>query len=220
MSTVACGPLRRAVCAACLTLTVPLLVGCVPKAHALPGVPTPAVIPPLEIPAGHTRFVFDWTYEDPDIHASGDGAVRAAYPDSARVDLFVAGGLGGATAILVGGELRAPGPNAIRRVIPPPPLLWAALGRLAVPPAADTTARLDGDTLRVDIGRGSVWRVTIASGALRRLERIEDGRIVQSVIRADDRHVRYFDAPSRRSLELVVSAVDRNAEFDASIWSF
>ena len=212
--------MMRARVLACLTLAAPLVAGCIPKAHALPGVPTPAALPPIEIPAGHTRWVFDWKYEDPDIHASGDGAVRAAYPDSARLDLFVGGGMGGASAILIGDELRAPGPDALRRMIPPPPLLWAALGRLAVPPAADTTARLHGDTLRADIGRGKVWRVTIADGTLRRLERIDDGRIVQSVIRADDRHVRYFDAASRRSLELVITSVDANASFDASIWSF
>lgn len=196
------------------------MLACVPKAKPLTGVPAPASLPPIELPAGHTRFVFDWKYEDPDIHASGDGALRAAYPDSARLDLFVGGGLGGATAILIGDDLRAPGPNAIRRMIPPAPLLWAAVGRLAVPPAADTTARLDGDTLRVDIGRGNVWRVTIAGGSLRRLERIDDGRIVQSVIRADDRHVRYFEAASRRSLELVITSVDRTTGYDASIWSF
>jgi hypothetical protein len=105
-------------------------------------------------------------------------------------------------------------------MIPPAPLLWAALGRLAVPPAADTSARLDGDTLRVDIGRGNQWRVTIAGGALVRLERIDGGRIVQSVRRADDRHVRYYDATARRTLELTVTRVDRNADLDASIWSF
>ena len=212
--------MNRIFSAALLVLTAPVAAGCVPKAHALPGVPTRQALPPIEIPAGHTRWVFDWKYEDPDIHASGDGAVRAAYPDSARLDLFLGGGMGGATAVLVGDELRAPGPDALRRIIPPPPLLWAALGRLAVPPAADTTARLDGDTLRADIGRGNVWRVTVAGGSLRRLERINDGRIVQSVVRADDRHVRYFDAASRRSLELVITSVDSNADFDASIWSF
>lgn len=212
--------MNRAWVAACLTAMIPVVAGCVPKAHALPGVPTRQALPPIEIPAGHTRWVFDWKYEDPDIHASGDGAVRAAHPDSARVDLFLGGGMGGATAVLVGDELRAPGPDALRRMIPPPPLLWAALGRLAVPPAADTTARLDGDTLRADIGRGKVWRVTIAGGSLRRLERIDDGHIVQTLVRADDRHVRYFDAASRRSLELVITSVDSNADFDASIWSF
>jgi hypothetical protein len=205
---------------ASLALGAITCLACIPKARPLAGVPTAAKIPPIEIPAGHTRYVFNWKYEDADIHASGDGAIRAASPDSARLDLFVAGGFGGATAVLVGDDLRAPGPNAIRRMIPPAPLLWAALGRLAVPPAADTTARLDGDTLRVDIGRGNVWRIAVVGGVLARVERIDDGRVVQSVVRADARHVRYFDAAARRSLELEITSVDSNADFDASIWSF
>jgi hypothetical protein len=205
---------------ASLALGASTCLACIPKARPLAGVPTAAKIPPIEIPAGHTRYVFNWKYEDADIHAAGDGAIRAASPDSARLDLFVAGGFGGATAVLVGDDLRAPGPNAIRRMIPPAPLLWAALGRLAVPPAADTTARLDGDTLRVDIGRGNVWRIAVVGGVLARVERIDDGRVVQSVVRADARHVRYFDAAARRSLELEITSVDSNADFDASIWSF
>jgi len=206
-------PVRSLLC------IVLLGAACAPKAPPLVGAPAPAVVPRLELPAGHTRFVFDWRYEDPDIQARGEGALRAAAPDSARLDLFLAGGMGGAAAVLVGDELRAPGPEAVRRLVPPAPLLWAALGRLAVPPAADTVARLDGDTLRIDIGRGSVWRVTVAGGALRRLERIDDGRIVQSVRRADDQHVRYYDAGSRRTLDLTITGVDHTVGFDASIWS-
>lgn len=208
--------MRRLIRAATLML---LLVACVPKAPPLVGAPAPAVIPRLELPPGHTRFVFDWSYEDPDMQGRGEGAIRAAAPDSARLDLFLAGGLGGAVAVLIDDDLRAPGPEAVKRMVPPAPLLWAALGRLAVPPAADTVARQDGDTLRIDIGRGSVWRVTVAGGSLRRLERIDDGRIIQSVRRADDRHVRYYDASARRSLEFTITSVDQNVGFDASIWS-
>ena len=192
---------------------------CAPKAPPLRGVTARPALPELSILPAHSRLVFDWKYEDPDIHARGDGAARTAFPDSARVDLFLEGGLGTAVAVLIGDTLRAPGPDAVKRMIPPAPLLWAALGRLAVPPAADTSARLDGDTLRADIGRDKVWRVTIASGALVRLERIDGGRIVQSVRRADDNHVRYYDATARRSLELTITRVDRNADVDASIWS-
>jgi hypothetical protein len=165
-------------------------------------------------------MVFDWRYEDPDLQTRGEGALRTAAPDSARLDLFLEGGLGTAVAILIGDGVRAPGPNAVRKLIPPAPLLWAAMGRLAVPPAADTTARLDGDTLRVDIGRGDVWRLTVANGVLARLERIEGGRIIQSVRRADATHVRYYDANGRRSLELTVTRMDHNVELDSSIWSF
>lgn len=196
-----------------------VLLGCPPKAPPLTGVETRPALPSLEVPPGHTRFVFDWRYDDPDMRAGGEGAARSAYPDSTRVDFFLQGGVGSGAAVLIDQQLRAPGPAALRRLVPPPPLLWAALGRLAVPPAADTSARLDGDTLRVDIGRGDVWRVTIAGGVLVRLERIESGRIIQSLHRADDRRVRYYDAGARRSLELTVTRVDRNVEHDPSIWS-
>lgn len=193
---------------------------CAPKAPPLRGIETQPSVPALELPAGHTRIVFDWRYEDADLHTRGDGAVRTASPDSARLDLFLEGGLGTAVAILIGDNLRAPGPDAVRKLIPPAPLLWAALGRLDVPAAADTVARLDGDTLRIDIGRGTVWRVTVGRSGLARLERIENGRIVQSVRRADDSHVRYYDATARRTLELTITRVDHNADLDASIWSF
>lgn len=210
--------MRRCACTLVAAMSV-MAFACAPKAPPLRGITARPALPELSILPGHSRLVFDWRYEDPDIRTRGDGAARTAAPDSARVDLFLEGGLGTAVAVLIGDTLRAPGPNAVKRLIPPAPLLWAALGRLAVPPAADTSARLDGDTLRVDIGRGDMWRVTIAVGKLVRLERINGGRIVQSVHRADDQHVRYYDATARRTLELTVMRVDRNADLDASIWS-
>ena len=207
-------------CACTLVAAMSVMAfACAPKAPPLRGITTRPALPELSILPGHSRLVFDWRYEDADIRTRGDGAARTAAPDSARVDLFLEGGLGTAVAVLIGDTLRAPGPNAVKRLIPPAPLLWAALGRLAVPPAADTSARLDGDTLRVDIGRGDIWRVAIAGGKLVRLERIDGGRIVQSVHRADEQHVRYYDATARRTLELTVTRVDRNADLDASIWS-
>ena len=207
-------------CACTLVAAMSVMAfACAPKAPPLRGITTRPALPQLSILSGHSRLVFDWRYEDTDIRTRGDGAARTAAPDSARVDLFLEGGLGTAVAVMIGDTLRAPGPNAVKRLIPPAPLLWAALGRLAVPPAADTSARLDGDTLRVDIGRGDIWRVTIAGGKLVRLERIDGGRIVQSVHRADEQHVRYYDATARRTLELTVTRVDRNADLDASIWS-
>ena len=210
--------MKRCTCTLLAAMSV-MAFACAPKAPPLRGITARPALPALSILPGHSRLVFDWRYEDPDIRTRGDGAARTAAPDSARVDLFLEGGLGTAVAVLIGDTLRAPGPNAVKRLIPPAPLLWAALGRLAVPPAADTSARLDGDTLRVDIGRGDTWRVTIAAGKLVRLERIDGGRIVQSVHRADEQHVRYYDATARRTLELTVTRVDRNADLDASIWS-
>ena len=107
----------------------------------------------------------------------GEGTARIADPDSARLDFVVDGGFGGGWAVLVGDQLSIPGPDVVRRLIPPAPLLWATLGRLAVPPARDTTARMVGDTLRADIGGDPTWRVTFAGTQLSRVERIDGGRI-------------------------------------------
>src|SRR5919202_761827 len=62
---------------------------------------------------------------------------------------------------------------------PPPPLLGAGLGRLAVPAAPDTVARVDGDTVRADIGRTTKFRAAFVGGELVGLERLERGRGAQ-----------------------------------------
>jgi len=144
-----------------------------------------------------------------------------AHPDSARVDFFLAGGLGSGTAVLIGAELRlAEGAGRlVRQLVPPAAMLWAALGRSAVPPAADTVARVDGDTLRADIGKPVVWRLTFARDTLRRVERVERGRIVESVSRLTDGRVQYRNAASRRRLSLTVTRSDYPGTFDASIWN-
>jgi hypothetical protein len=121
--------------------------------------------------------------------------------------------------LLVGDELRLQdGQESIRKFLPPAPLLWAALGRLHVPAAADTTVRVDSDTLRVDIGHQPGWRATFAGEQLRRLELIDGGRIPQWVARPAEGPIRYEQPRLRRTLLLTVSRVDTVPGFDASIW--
>ena len=192
---------------------------CAPRAQPLPGVPVPARLPPGQLPPEHRRAIFQWRYADVDMQASGEGAARVAPPDSVRLDLFIAGGLGGGRAYLIGDTVIVPGGEMMRRFLPPPPLLWAAVGRLAVPPARDTTARLDGDTLRVDIGRDPTWRVTFDEGFVARLERIEGGRVVEWVSRTAAGIVRYRNESARRSLDLTITRTETVPPFDASIWS-
>jgi hypothetical protein len=144
---------------------------------------------------------------------------RIASPDSARLDFFLAGGVGAGAALLIADTVRAPGPNIVRRLVPEPPLLWGALGRVRLPSVVDTMARLDGATLRVDLGKPVAWRLTFHSDTLVRLERVENGRVVEWVARRDTAHVSYRNESERRSLELTVTRVERVAEFDASTWS-
>ena len=197
------------------------LVACAPRLRPLSGAPSVMVrLPATRLPPSPTRVVFDWHLEDQDFVARGDGVARIASPDSARLDFFVGGGMGSGAAVLIGSELRAPGPDMVRRLVPPPPLLWAALGRLAIPPESDTVARVDGGLLRADIGRPVRWRVSFRADTLVRLERVSDDRVVEWVERLTATRVRYRHETARRQLTLSVVSTETTTPFDASIWRF
>lgn len=197
-----------------------LLLGCVPRLSPLPGVAAARALPRAELPRGSRRVVFRWELEDPDMAARGEGAARMASPDSVRLDFFLGGGLASGAAVLIQNDLRVPsGADAIsRRLVPPPPMLWAALGRLALPVMRDTVVRVDADTLRADIGTPVAWRVTFVRDTLRRIERVEGGRVTEWVQRFVDGRLRYRHEGSRRQLDLFVTRSDLVDEFDSSIW--
>ena len=200
-------------------LLAPLALACAPKARPLAGVPAPARFPRSEVPQGHTRIVFRWAYTEGDIEAKGEGVARIAAPDSVRLDFFLGGAVGGtSTAFLIGDSLETPGNDMFRRLIPPVPMLWASLGRLRAPAAADTMARVDADTLRADIGRNPRWRVTFAGDRLVRMERIHDNRVRESVARSPNDDVTYANRDARRTLKLTVTKNEQVADFEREIW--
>ncbi|HEX5437573.1 MAG TPA: hypothetical protein VFW98_10450 [Gemmatimonadaceae bacterium] len=205
---------NRAVAVVVLLLTT---ASCAPHAAPLRGAVAPARLPPTALPPLHRKFLFHWSYSDRDIRARGDGAARVAPPDSVRIDLFIGQGLQGGSAVLIGDELRAAGNDQIRRYLPPIPLLWAALGRVAIPPAGDTIVRRTGDTLRADIGRDPRWRTIFIEDTVRRLELIDGGRIRQWVTRTGNQ-VRYEYPRQGRTLDLTITRVDTVSHFDATTW--
>jgi hypothetical protein len=201
---------------------IPLLlivVACAPAAAPLKGVLAPdRALPTIAMPTGHRHIVFKWDYQEGDIAARGDGSIRAAAPDSARLDFFLGGGLGAGGAILIGDSLRTPHADLARRYIPPTPLLWAALGRLAIPPLPDTVVKVDGVLTRADIGRPLEWRVALRGDTLVELDHISEGRITERLVRGADGTLT-FEAPgARRTLRLTILR-DEPGSFDASIWS-
>ncbi|MEX0908498.1 MAG: hypothetical protein WDZ58_01935 [Gemmatimonadaceae bacterium] len=133
-------------------------------------------LPGSELAPGYRQVVFDWEFEQGDARMRGEGVVRIAPPDSARLDLFLGGGFGGGAAILVGDELRAPLVESARRLIPPAPMLWAALGAspsrrrptrqfaLTAPPSAPTLEprRSGGSSFTVPGWRG--WTGLMTEG--------------------------------------------------------
>ena len=194
---------------------------CAPKLAPLPGAPAPALqLPGSELAQGRQRVVFRWELEDPDMVARGEGAARIAAPDSVRLDFFVGGGLGAGAAVLIGDELRVPSAAAAisRRLVPPPPMLWAAMGRLALPVTPDTVIRVEGDTLRADIGTPVTWRATFVRDTLRRIERVDGRRVVEWVQRLADGRLRYRHEVGRRQLDLFILRTDKVSAFDSDIW--
>ena len=201
-----------------LVATVALAAAaCAPRAAPLVGAPVPARLPAAALDAPR-QIVFRWSLEDGTLVARGEGVARVAPPDSARLDFFLDGGAGGGTAFLIGDALDAPGGDFVRRLLPPAPLLWASLGRLAVPPG-DTVARLDGGVLRADIGGGPVYRVSFEGDSLRRVERIDGGRLQEWVARSAEGRIEYRHEASGRRLSLEVTRVASPGGFDASIWA-
>jgi len=208
-----------------LTIAIVGLVACVPRLAPLTGAPVPAArLPRTQIPSGHHKVVFTWQLDDRDMTGRGDGVARVASPDSARLDFFLAGGFAGGSAILIGDSLRVPGMEIVRRLVPPSPLLWASLGRVALPNLPDTVIKVEGTTLRADIGSPVAWRLTFRGDTLVRAERVDGGRVEEWMEREDATHVRYRDESARRSLQLVVTRTEvvpaESVEFNASIWRF
>jgi hypothetical protein len=202
-----------------LGILVLIVAACAPAATPLKGVLAPdRSLPPISMPGGHRHIVFKWDYQEADIAARGDGSFRTAAPDSARLDFFLGGGLGAGGAILIGDSLRAPHADLARRYIPPTPLMWAALGRLAIPALPDTVVRIDGELTRADIGRPLQWRVTIKGDTLVELEHISDGKITESLTRGANGVMTFHASGARRTLRLTVVR-EEPGSFDASIWS-
>jgi hypothetical protein len=209
----------RASIVSLLTVVVVTAAGCAPRLRPLAGAPAPVRLPTAELPPGYRRVVFTWEMRDPDFHVRGEGVARLASPDSARLDFFIGGGLGGGRAVVIGQSVRAPGGDLVRRLLPPAPLLWAALGRLALPPARDTAVRVDDGVLRADVGAPPAWRVTFRGDTLLRLDRVSGDRVAEWVERASPERVRYRHEAARRELTLVVQrVVEETSPFDATIW--
>jgi hypothetical protein len=189
-----------------------------PRARALEGELAPErSLPAIELAAGHRRVVFRWDYEENALIARGEGAMRIASPDSARVDLFLAGGIPVGRAVLIGDEIKSVSQPQVERFLPPAALMWAAIGRLAIPPLPDTVVTVEGELMHADIGRPAAWRVTIKGTRLMRLARLSGGRIAEVVTRDDGGRLLY-EVPGRRKLWLGIIRDEEAQPFDASIW--
>jgi hypothetical protein len=199
-----------AACVACSPKLAPLV-------NATP-VPAREPLPAIELPRHSQRIVFNWRLQESELEVRGEGAARISSPDSARIDLFVMGGLGSGAAWVIGDEMQLDAPEALRRVLPPPAFLWAALGRFSIPPGKDTVVARADSTITAEIGPSPRWRLLIRQGRVSRLERAEGDRVIDRLERRENGSLVYFHAPTRRQLTLTITRVDSVAPFDAQIW--
>jgi hypothetical protein len=205
-----------------VTIVALVVTACAPPmAGELKGVPAPVRVPAAVLPHGDRKVTFRWEYRDRDLLARGEGRALIAPPDSMRVDFAVAGGMGSGHAWLFGDTVVSGGGGGsarVKRYLPPPVLLWAALGRFQVP-AVDTTVRMDGDTLRADLSEGAnVWRVAFTDTRLVGLLRLSTGRVRETVVRRKNDDIKFDNPAAGRSLTLTHVRSDTVAEIDPELW--
>ena len=144
-------------------------------------------------PRGHRKIVFNWELDDRDMTGRGEGVARIASPDSARLDFFLAGGFGGGrrgpdrrfACELPGGD------DLCARLVPPPTLLWAALGPRRVAKSAGYRHSCRGrDAARRH--RPARGLAAHFRGRHARPRRTGDGgRVAEWIERSGSAHIRY-----------------------------
>jgi hypothetical protein len=117
------------------------------------------------------RIVFDWEAREREARFTGRGAARVEAPELARLDLFGPRGESYLSAAVVNGEVRMP-PSGTSAMIPPPALLWGALGVFQPPAGAELTASIrDGKRTRLEYRAGrDRWTFEFNDERLRRVE--------------------------------------------------
>jgi hypothetical protein len=100
------------------------------------------------VPPEHRLHRFKWLFQDERSSAGGRGSVRIAPPDSMRFDVAGPFGSGAASAAVIGAQpLWAEPPDAVKKLVPNYPLMWAMFGVARMPEPGDSLRGLaDGET--------------------------------------------------------------------------
>ena len=101
------------------------------------------------VPPEHRLHRFKWLFQDERSSAGGRGSARIAPPDSMRFDVAGPFGSGAASAAVIGTEpLWAEPPDAVKKLVPNYPLMWAMFGVARLPEPGDSLRGLaEGETI-------------------------------------------------------------------------
>ncbi|MDZ7779846.1 MAG: hypothetical protein U5R14_07915 [Gemmatimonadota bacterium] len=173
------------------------------------------------------QVIFEWRANDRGVRADGRGVARVEPPDRARLDLFLANGETVLRAALVAGEVRMP-PGAPDDFLPPPDLMWGALGVVRPGPEARLAGgdRLEGGAVRLRYAypNGTELHYQTRDGVLTRVELLERGRVVEEVALSFSDSGRYPTGATYRhhtdfrELQLTRESVEAVEPFPEAIW--
>jgi len=112
------------------------------------------------VPSDHLLHRFKWLFKDERASAGGRGSARVAPPDSLRFDVAGPFGSGAASAVVIGDRaLWTEPPDAIAKMVPNYPLMWAMFGVARLPP--------EGATLRgLTTGPTTAWQYAGSSDTI------------------------------------------------------
>jgi hypothetical protein len=129
--------------------------------HAAPGALVPEGAAPVNreqvslwvsstIPPDHRLHRFKWLFQDERSSAGGRGSARIAPPDSLRFDVAGPFGTGATSAAVIGDQpLWTEPPDAIKKLVPNYPLMWAMFGVARMPEGDAKLRGLDHDGVTV-----------------------------------------------------------------------
>jgi hypothetical protein len=101
------------------------------------------------VPPERRLHRFKWLFQDERSSAGGRGSARIAPPDSMRFDVAGPFGSGASSAAVIGSRpLWAEPPDAVRKLVPNYPLMWAMFGVARLPEPGDSLRGLaEGETI-------------------------------------------------------------------------
>jgi hypothetical protein len=183
-----------------------------------------AAVAEATAPATPLQINFDWELRDRDARFNGQGVVRLDRNYRARLDLFGPRGETLSAAIIEGEEMRVV-PAGTESLLPPPALLWSALGVFRPPVDAPLTGTSrDGDGFTLTYGRdGTAWTFRFENDALRSTEWSSRGarRTVQLSGNADfglPAQSSFRDWSEFRELTMRLTNVEESTGYGSDVW--
>lgn len=174
------------------------------------------------------QLTFAWRASEPDFRGSGIGVARLEPPDKARLDLFLDNGEAAAIAALVGDDLRVPAALPLE-LVPPPALLWAALGVFRPGAGAEAIEGRRADAaaeLRFGLPGGDLLRFRMRGGGVAEAAVLRDGAEVERVVVTGSgegssypAETTYRNLRDYRELKMTLESFEHVDPFPPHIWN-